>query len=336
MSIHSIMKAFIRTLRFVALGALGAASLALLAASVLGCLGPNGYLIDQCSQLRIVFLIAFIVLLFPLLFLRSQVGTVISLVGFGLNLIVIIPLYWPGTIVADTPIASSEDELKLVTINLWGARNRRYKDVVSYVKKTDADLLCLNEVSKPWLQQLNKDLPEYKYKFDEGISGGAAIYSKVPIEQAFPANLSQGRRYGVRGIIQVNGKQIMVVAEHPPSPSERKRWKSRNAEFDKLAVDADECKTPFVLIGDLNTTPWSPYFQMLLKRGRLHDSELGFGVQSSWSTHLLLVPPVVPIDHCLTSNHFQVLDRELGPNVGSDHLPVYVKLRLIEQSRTGS
>jgi endonuclease/exonuclease/phosphatase (EEP) superfamily protein YafD len=62
----------------------------------------------------------------------------------------------------------------------------------------------------------------------------------------------------------------------------------------------------------------------LLEVGKLKDSEQGFGPQPSWSTEMLI--PFVPIDHFLVSNDIEVLNRVLGPNLGSDHLPVYVDL----------
>ncbi len=62
----------------------------------------------------------------------------------------------------------------------------------------------------------------------------------------------------------------------------------------------------------------------MLEVGKLSDSEQGFGPQPSWSTELLI--PVVPIDHFLVSKDIEVLNRVLGPNIGSDHLPVYVDL----------
>lgn len=78
-------------------------------------------------------------------------------------------------------------------------------------------------------------------------------------------------------------------------------------------------------------SPSNYYFARLLDEGRLNDSEQGFGPQQSWSTELLI--PVVPIDHFLVSRDIEVTNRALGPNIGSDHLPVYVDL-LVKRSVT--
>jgi endonuclease/exonuclease/phosphatase (EEP) superfamily protein YafD len=78
------------------------------------------------------------------------------------------------------------------------------------------------------------------------------------------------------------------------------------------------------LLGDLNVTPWSPYFQELLAATGLRDSARGWGLQPSWPTMSLLLR--VPIDHCLISPELHVTERTLGPDIGSDHFPLLVTL----------
>jgi endonuclease/exonuclease/phosphatase (EEP) superfamily protein YafD len=36
----------------------------------------------------------------------------------------------------------------------------------------------------------------------------------------------------------------------------------------------------------------------------------------------------IPLDHCLVSSGLDVLDKRLGPQVGSDHLPVVIELQI--------
>jgi hypothetical protein len=41
------------------------------------------------------------------------------------------------------------------------------------------------------------------------------------------------------------------------------------------------------------------------------------------------------IDHCLVNRDFCVLDRKVERDIGSDHLPVFVRLALIGQEGNG-
>jgi endonuclease/exonuclease/phosphatase (EEP) superfamily protein YafD len=81
-----------------------------------------------------------------------------------------------------------------------------------------------------------------------------------------------------------------------------------------------------VLLGDLNTTSWSPHFRDLINTAGLKDSRAGFGIQPTWPAG---TPPLwIPLDHCLVSPEIKVHDRRVGPNVGSDHFPVIVEFSL--------
>jgi endonuclease/exonuclease/phosphatase (EEP) superfamily protein YafD len=63
----------------------------------------------------------------------------------------------------------------------------------------------------------------------------------------------------------------------------------------------------------------------------LRDTRAGFGIQASWPTQ---IPPLgIPLDHCLVSPELVVLDRRLGPAVGSDHRPVILELARAGKTR---
>jgi endonuclease/exonuclease/phosphatase (EEP) superfamily protein YafD len=176
------------------------------------------------------------------------------------------------------------------------------------------------------LKQLRVALPDYQYQFNEGVAGGAAVFSRVPIERQATADAPYTRRFGVRGVVHFGKEDLLIIAEHPPDPLRRTRAVLRNAEFERLANELHGLNKPVVVIGDLNATPWSPYFENLLERGGLHDSELGFGVQPTWNKWMVL--PMVPIDHCLANGLVAITNRDVGPDVGSDHLPLCVDVSL--------
>ena len=52
----------------------------------------------------------------------------------------------------------------------------------------------------------------------------------------------------------------------------------------------------------------------------------GFGVQPSWPTKPLILR--IPIDHILVSKNIVTARRWIGPETGSDHLPVFADLVL--------
>src|SRR5262249_10954958 len=105
-----------------------------------------------------------------------------------------------------------------------------------------------------------------------------------------------------------------------------KALEDRNRELAALAQLASRTPAPLVLMGDLNTTSWSPYFQDLVRDSGLVDSRRGFGVCATWPA--LPMPARIPIDHCLVSPDITVLNRRVGPEVGSDHRGILIDLAL--------
>ena len=66
------------------------------------------------------------------------------------------------------------------------------------------------------------------------------------------------------------------------------------------------------------------HFDRLLKQFGLLNARRGHGLIPSWPTFLPFL--MIPIDHCLVSPDASVVDIDSGPDIGSDHLPIFVKL----------
>jgi endonuclease/exonuclease/phosphatase (EEP) superfamily protein YafD len=77
-------------------------------------------------------------------------------------------------------------------------------------------------------------------------------------------------------------------------------------------------------MGDLNMSMWSPYYRQFIRSTGMRNTRQGYGVQPSWPVDAPLLP--IPIDHCLISRGFQVLNNRIGSDIGSDHYPLIVDL----------
>ena len=87
-----------------------------------------------------------------------------------------------------------------------------------------------------------------------------------------------------------------------------------------------------VLIGDLNVTPWSASFRDVLATSGLADSatmpaEKPHVPLPTWFS---IVPGIgLPIDHALVGPGLRIVERRLGPDIGSDHRPLILDLRAV-------
>lgn len=115
-----------------------------------------------------------------------------------------------------------------------------------------------------------------------------------------------------------------LLTVHPIPPLSG--FSIRNQQLKVVAEERAKWGKSLIVMGDLNLSQWSYYFQELLNKTNLKDTQMGQGVQLSWPAYSQWIK--IPIDHVLISEDWHVLNRRLGPNVGSDHLPVIVDLSI--------
>ncbi len=120
---------------------------------------------------------------------------------------------------------------------------------------------------------------------------------------------------------------IRLLAIHTLPPVRPNYAFLRDQQMQAAADWIHENDTPAIIIGDFNATPWSSAFRNMLERGSLQNSQVGYGIAGTWPAHGGPLG-MIPIDHCLHTSHWTVLDRRLGPNLGSDHRPLFIQLAL--------
>jgi endonuclease/exonuclease/phosphatase (EEP) superfamily protein YafD len=102
--------------------------------------------------------------------------------------------------------------------------------------------------------------------------------------------------------------------------------RQRNQQLQTIASFLRPKTNPVLLLGDLNISPWSYYFEQLLTQANLRNSAYGWGVMPSWPVAFPAL--LIPIDHCLVSEGITIHQRRNGSAVGSDHYPVIVDFSL--------
>jgi endonuclease/exonuclease/phosphatase (EEP) superfamily protein YafD len=217
--------------------------------------------------------------------------------------------------------------LRVVTLNVW-ARNAQYERVVEFLRKSSADIVVLEEiypVGVPHLKPLENDFP-YHSSLTLEARYGMAIFSRWPLERARNEFLSD-RNPVIAARVLVNETPLEIFGVHLSRPLTRTgsvRQAKQLADLPKLFKDRS---LEQIVVGDFNATPWNPRFFDFLSQAGLSESRLGCGVQASWPSGLPAALRI-PIDHCLVSNNIRVIGHEVGPSVGSDHLPVIVDLEV--------
>lgn len=249
-------------------------------------------------------------------------------VAAGLLAAVHVVLIWPLYVSPDgTPPTAAR--LRILSLNL-NSQNLREADVLAFVRQTAPDVAVFLEVNDRWsraLQALTDEWPYYCGRPQPG-NFGIALYSKLPLENPRSEFLAESIPI-ILATVQARDpageRPVTIFGIHPIPPMLSRGSASRERQFDVLAGLVQAEQGGRVVVGDFNATSWSPIFSDFIAATGLRDSRPGWGVQPSWPSSLPL-PLRIPIDHCLISTDLQIAGRWIGPDVGSDHLPVIVDL----------
>lgn len=224
--------------------------------------------------------------------------------------------------------------MRVVSCNVLTS-NQNKSSVLDFLKQSEADLILLMEVDGRWSEAIRTLESIYPFQLHEPREDnfGIALLSKHPWKDAKRIEFGDAEIPSIEAFFEFNEKQLYFIGTHPLPPTGPEYSRSRNMHFVQLANrirEADHA-LPTVVIGDLNCTPWSPYFRKLLAESQLRDSRNGFGNQPSWPTSAkisMFGTMRIPIDHALVSRDITVVNRRVGPFVGSDHFPIIVDLGL--------
>ncbi len=248
----------------------------------------------------------------------------LAILGVGaLNLAFVAPLYLGSPGESDSTV----EALRVMSFNLL-SNNESYNEVIEYIESVDPDLVFLHEASRPWEVALESAALDYELirgRSDQLIFG-TLVLAREPVD-AISYGFAETQPRAISVTYQPIGWTIpvQVLSTHPLAPTTAERAALRDAQLQFAADWAAEQEGAFLVVGDLNASPWSWAFSRLTSGGHLRNSQIGFGLQPTFpaTSHLLFR---VPIDHLLHSDGLVVRDRRLGDALGSDHFSLIVDL----------
>jgi len=240
----------------------------------------------------------------------------------ALNLALVVPVYWGGG-----DHAAHGRTYRLVSANIE-ASNTQSAKVLDLIRREDPDIAILIEFTPRWMDELHDLDARYPVHLllPHKDNFGIALYSRLPLTAWEPLEAFDADLRGVRASFSLDGRPLTLIAVHAAPPIGNSASRLRNRQLRQLGDLAAGAQAPLLLAGDLNTSPWSPHFGDLLKASRLRDSRRGFGIQATWPAPIW--PMRTPIDHCLVSPGIRVVDRRVGADTGSGHLPIVVDFAL--------
>jgi endonuclease/exonuclease/phosphatase (EEP) superfamily protein YafD len=306
------------------------ATVLLILLSLAGYLGEVNTKLELISHFKLQYLIVSFSPFFFFLLRRQKLWLMISLFCLMINLVEILPWYFPQT--SNIANERSSQKIRVLQSNI-DKNSYQLSKVLPLIKKEQPELAVLVEFG----QRAAKELEELKQMFPYSIShqdveyDGTVIYSKLPLENTSIKSLGGGRK-AVLADVTILGKVISIIAVHPSNAVGKIYVEERNRQLLAIADYVEKVKNP-LLLGDFNITMWSPYYKHLVNKAKLQNTRKGFGILPTWPTFLPLF--YIPIDHCLIRqnlNYMEVIKTHVGDDVGSDHLPLITDLLISPKS----
>ena len=284
--------------------------------TLLGFFGRWNWLFDILSHFRVQYLLILITSGI-ILALGGQISTGLIAFTFGLvNLYTIAPLF-----IREERSRNQENSYRFLQANILQI-NQSYSKVMELIHTFEPDFILLIETNHRWDRALDEIRSLYPY---ENVAlrednYGLSLFSRIPFAEAEVITIGEKPLPTLVVKLQLDGAYLTMIGTHPPPPKGKQNANFRNMHLKELSSFVRSIEGKVILCGDLNITRWSPFFQEFLKESDLKDSAMGFGYQPTWPTDLPIF--LIPIDHCLVSTGISVINRRIGPKIGSDHYPI--------------
>lgn len=212
-----------------------------------------------------------------------------------------------------TPASITRPALTIVWCNVFKT-NAVVERVAALARNRDADLVILGEPPRDWTRTraILSDYP-YVYGAVDPDDHGAVIFSQRPLTERPGPDLPPE----VYPLSIVELDRVRIVAMHPPVAVNGRSLEASMAMLAGAVQEASAGRT--LIVGDMNATPWSD---------RLRTLPTGFvrlspGLRSTWFSSLPVLG--LPIDHAFATPDLRA-SAEVGPGVGSDHLPLIISV----------
>ena len=227
--------------------------------------------------------------------------------------------------------------------------------VVRFIRETDADIVCLQEVDLDGEYNVGKFIkdhfPDYQSGYfmfinKEGAYGNVTL-SRYPITGKGRLQFEKSSNLAIYTDLKIGDKALRVYNCHFESynislanlvkswnrdstlvrDTEEKMKRSitrRPVQVDQVMSDIEECPVEAIVAGDFNDNPISYTYFRLMKGRKDTFVEAGKGFGATYSA----LWPFIRIDYILYPSHFKAASNRIPRLKYSDHYPVVAEILL--------
>jgi len=302
--------------------------------AVLSWLAPWHWVFELLTHFHVYFLLAGAALAVAAVSLRQWWTAVLSLLVVAVSFSVV----WPHVHLQPTDLQpQSGPMVRLIWANLHH-RNTDLNAMRRLIETEKPDIVVFTEldpVHDAVLREVRGLLPFQSSPPRSNIFGIMLLARKPPELLKFDGAMGDYAPLMVARLCPGDSGCLTLLSLHawpplPPWTGARDRQLAHAAAVARRHVDEGE---RVVLVGDLNLTPFSPVFDRLLAQSELWDTNIlpaerprtSPSIATWWLENTGIG---LPIDHALVSSGIGIVSRRVGPDIGSDHLPLILDLKI--------
>jgi len=252
---------------------------------------------------------------------RTRIPAIAALAATAINAAIVI-----GAGGFALPQAAPPDArlIRIVSANVHGSLTALAK-VAQLGRDYDADIVAVyeapDEMNAALFDRLFADLPR-RLLLSERENGWPVI-RRSAIATREGEEITSTMYDGSHGVLlHASVLGVQVTTAHPPSPADPGLKADRDRQLSDIGPGLDQTK-PFIIAGDFNSTPWGRAYATV-PGTRAGDPRLE-------GTFPAIAGPLgLPIDHIRFGGGLTLTDYRVGPDIGSDHLPLLATFALPE------
>ncbi len=225
------------------------------------------------------------------------------------------------------PPLTRQPDLRVFQANVLYTRTD-YRPLIDTIRRLKPDFFVLQEMTPNGYQAMSALKNEYPYQDSIWAKGPCFIVvgSRTPFTTDSAAEASHEVMFLTS---TVRGQPMSLLSVHTRTPLLPSWFAQRNRQLAFVAKTLSRIERPAVLIGDFNTSIYSPIYKREFL-DRLHADlpieacRTNFGWKPTWPTFLPLL--YIPIDHAFVNTGYKTANFRTMRTPGSDHRAICVDL----------
>ena len=258
-------------------------------------------------------------------------GRWLAVTLFAATIVINLARMWPYTPLAPSqvPLPDEVGGMSCATVLSFNVLqpNDKYGETAALIDQVDPDILLLMETDTTWVRALEPQLSRYGYRLERPLENkyGMTFATRLTVARAQMVSNTDSNTPTLYATLRMDdGARFELVGLHPRPPRPGTSTSQRDANIARAGSLTPDRLGNVLAIGDFNDVPWSRTTENFRETGNYLDPRAGRGSYATFPADYALLG--WPLDQIMVKDGVKVEELRIGPDVGSDHLPLIARV----------